>query len=77
MTTTFIILAITIALYFALVDHGHWREFNLINRCVAASIRNQPNQVIAALSAGAQNLADDEPWAEQYMPIIMANAQDI
>ncbi len=56
------------------LDRG---EFSLDNRCVAAPIRNQHNQVIAAISVGGRSIAQDEAWMQKFIPIVIAYAQEI
>jgi DNA-binding IclR family transcriptional regulator len=56
------------------IDHG---EFNVETRCVAAPIRNQHNQTIAAISVGGANIEHKEAWIQRFIPIIIANAQEI
>ena len=56
------------------IDQG---EFNPETRCVAAPIRNQHNQTIAAISVGGANIGEKEQWIEKFTPIVVASAQEI
>lgn len=56
------------------IDQG---EFNPETRCVAAPIRNQHNQIIAAISVGGAKIAHPEAWMEKFIPVVVANAREI
>ena len=52
-------------------------EFNIETRCVAAPIRNQHNQTIAAISVGGTSIQHKERWMQRFIPIMVANAQEL